>query len=106
VPEVYHVQVAEDICPINFSDYFMFGSIWHKFNSKFSDVPFDVFMSCKIDKYEKKNLDVKNVFAHVHNRLCHDGAFRRQIERSETSSVVPTHKDTPSSSSPPCCAKG
>jgi hypothetical protein len=102
VPEVYPVQVAEDIChvTINFGDYFMFGSIWRKFNSKFLDVPFDVFMSCKIEKYKKKNLDVKNVFAHACNCLCHDDTRHRQIEGSEPSSTMPAREDPPSSSSP------
>jgi hypothetical protein len=56
----------------NFGDYFMSGSIWRKFNSKFPDVPFDVFMSRKIEKCEKKNLDAKHVFSHARNRLCHN----------------------------------
>jgi hypothetical protein len=102
VPEVYPAQVAEDICPvtINFSDYFMSGSIWRKFNSKFPDVPFDVFMSRKIEKCEKKNLDVKNVFAHARNRLCHDYSHRRRLGGSEPSSAVAGHEDPPSFSSP------
>jgi hypothetical protein len=81
MPEVYPAKVAEDICPvtINYGDYFMSGSIWHKFNSKFPNVPFDVFMSCKIEKYEKKSLDAKNVFKHTCNRLCHDGTHRHRI---------------------------
>jgi hypothetical protein len=99
---VYPAQVAEDVFPvtINFNDDFTSGSIWHKFNSKFPDVPFDVFMSCKIEKYEKKNLDAKNVFAHARNHLWHDGTHRHQSQGSEPSSIVPAHKDTPSSSSP------
>jgi hypothetical protein len=93
---VYPVQVAEDVCPvtINFGDYFMSGSIWRNFNSKFPDVTFDVFMSCKIEKYEKKSLDMKNVFKHACNHLCHDGTHRRQIQGSKPSSIVPARGDT------------
>jgi hypothetical protein len=71
---MYPAQVAEDICPvtINYGDYFMSGLIWRNFNSKFLDLRFDTFMSHKIEKYEKKNLDAKNVFEHSRNRLCHD----------------------------------
>jgi hypothetical protein len=54
----------------------MSSSIWRKFDSKFPDVPFDSFMSRKIEIYEKKKLDVKNVFQHTRNRLCHDGTHR------------------------------
>jgi hypothetical protein len=78
----------------------MSSSIWHKFNSKFPDIPFDVFMSRKIERYEKKNLDAKNVFEHTHNRLCHDGSHHRRIRGPESSSIVPAHQDTSSSSSP------
>jgi hypothetical protein len=63
-------------------------------------VPFDVFMSRKIEKCEKKNLDVKNVFAHAHNRLCHDDTHRCQIEGSKPSSAAPAREDPPSSLSP------
>jgi hypothetical protein len=51
-------------------------------------------------KYEKKNLDTKNVFGHTRNRLCHDGTDRRRIRGSEPSSVVHAHEDASSSSRP------
>jgi hypothetical protein len=58
---MYPAQDAEDICPvtINFGDYFMSGSIWRKFNSKFPVVPFDVFLSRKIENTRRKTLTRK-----------------------------------------------
>jgi hypothetical protein len=99
---VYPAQVDEDVCPvtINCGDYFMSGSIWCKFSSKFPDIPFDVFWSRKIEKYEKKNLEAKNVFKHAHNHLCHDGTPHRRISGTEPSFVVPACEDASSSSSP------
>jgi hypothetical protein len=75
-------------------------SIWRKFNSKFPDAPFDVFMSRKIERYEKKNLDAKNVFSHARNCLCHDDTHHHCLGGSEPSSIVAGHEDLPSSSCP------
>jgi hypothetical protein len=102
VPEVYPAQVANDVCPvtINYGDYFMSGSIWRKFNAKFFDVSFGAFMSRKIEKYEQKNLDAKNVFEHYRNCYCRGGAYRRRIHGSKPCSVVPAREDASSSSSP------
>jgi hypothetical protein len=83
----------------------MSGSIWRKFNSKFLYMPFDVLMSLKIEKYEKKNLDAKNVFAHARIRLCHDDSHHRQLGGFEPSSAMAGHEDPPSFSSPLACLR-
>jgi hypothetical protein len=51
-------------------------------------------------KNTRRILTQKNIFAHAHNRLCHDGTHRRQIQGSEPSSIVPPREDTTSSSCP------
>jgi hypothetical protein len=65
VPEVYPAQVAEDVCPtnINFRDYFMSGSIWCIFSAKFPDVPFDDFMSHKIEKNMRRRTLKRKMFS-------------------------------------------